>query len=70
MHIIRMHTDKHKRICPNARMQPKGLSLELGSAPTIEPARSEAAIVQPPPLPHWPRFRTPSLIRSVTVLPA
>ena len=37
--------------------QPKTLSLKLGSAPTIEPARgSEAAIVQPPPLPHWAAF--------------
>ena len=30
--------------------QPKTLSLKLGGAPTIESARSEAAIVQPPPL--------------------
>jgi hypothetical protein len=37
-------------------MQPKTLSLKLGSAPTIEPARSAAAIVQPPPLPHWAAF--------------
>jgi len=37
-------------------MQPKTLSLKLGSAPTIEPARSEAATVQPPPLPHWAAF--------------
>jgi twitching motility protein PilT len=37
-------------------MQPKTLSLKLGSAPTMEPARSEAAIVQPPPLPHWAAF--------------
>jgi hypothetical protein len=37
-------------------MQPKTLSLKLGSAPTIEPARPEAAIVQPPPLPHWAAF--------------
>jgi twitching motility protein PilT len=37
-------------------MQPKTLSLKLGSAPTIEPVRSEAAIVQPPPLPSWVAF--------------
>jgi pilus retraction protein PilT len=37
-------------------MQPKTLSLKLGGAPTIEPARSEAAVVQPPPLPHWAAF--------------
>jgi pilus retraction protein PilT len=37
-------------------MQPKTLSLKLGSAPTIEPSRSEASIVQPPPLPHWAAF--------------
>jgi twitching motility protein PilT len=37
-------------------MQPRTLSLKLGGAPTIEPVRSEAAIVQPPPLPHWFAF--------------
>jgi hypothetical protein len=37
-------------------MQPKTLSLKLGGAATMEPARSEAAIVQPPPLPPSAAF--------------
>jgi hypothetical protein len=37
-------------------MQPKTLSLKLGGPATMEPARSEAAIVQPPPLPPSAAF--------------
>jgi pilus retraction protein PilT len=38
-------------------MQPRTLSFKLGEAPRIEPLRgSEAAIVQPPPLPFWAAF--------------
>src|SRR5215471_3416502 len=37
-------------------MQTKTLSFKLGGTPTIEPARPETAIVQPPPLPHWAAF--------------